>query len=93
MLEPTKLGSIPCSAFETQIVTESCAESPPERGSWLTTMPGSRPAFAGAYAMLASSGCACSVASAPAFVIPTTSGTETSFGLQSASVSGPFPEK
>ena len=58
MLEPTKFGSIPCSAFETQIVTESSAERPPNRGSWLTTIPGNLPAFAGAYATFASSGCA-----------------------------------
>ena len=84
---------MPCLAVVTKIVTLSLADRPPRRGSWLTTSPGSWPAFAGEYATLASSGCAASSAAAPAFVIPTTSGTSTSFGLQSASVSGPRPEK
>ena len=72
--------------------TESCADSPPRRGSWSTTMPGqpARPSPARRRRSLRAAERR-DVASAPAFVMPTTSGTETSFGLQSASVSGPSP--
>jgi hypothetical protein len=72
--------------------TVSFAESPPRRGSWFTTIPGSRPTFAGTYAISASRGWAASCATASSAVMPTTSGTRTSFGLQSAVVAGPCPE-
>ena len=88
-------GACPCSRLRDPdrhrvVRGEPAASADP--GS--TTMPGSRPGLrrrVGDASRRAAARAEC--ASAPAFVIPTTSGTETSFGLQSASVSGPSPEK
>ncbi len=89
-----KFGRMPCLAFVTKMVTLVVRRQPAAPRVLIRRRgPGNCPGFAGEYATFASSGCAASSASAPALVIPTTSGTETSLGLQSASVSGPSPEK